>query len=403
MRTLALCCVLSCVEPAHLARSCALARNGSGRKFGLVVASRNWPPTACAAARGALPDLEGLRSEAERKAARARKKLTKAEERAADCEQRQEELLTQVCADDVHMKLHPIMASTKPHRVERPPNCTRLGIHETNPFHTTKNIQLVPIRPHADHPTRLSNASLPKTKQECNSLLPHQEWSSLSLPSQADPALSDLEKLPNCKKLRADADAASKLANQLNDLAENLVALSSANDSRFASLAQTAAELGVNDKPPERPPPRPKKQKGPRASKATRLPYKVYVGSEGAEIRVGRTAADNDVLSCDPVHREGDDWWMHAAGCPGSHVIIRRETVASAELPHEVALDAAVLAANNSRAVLNGKVGVTLCKARQVRKPPGAKPGLVQLSGSVSTINVEWKREKHRLERLVPQ
>ncbi len=159
----------------------------------------------------------------------------------------------------------------------------------------------------------------------------------------------------------------------------------------------------MNDKPPERPPPRPKKQKGPRASKATRLPYKVYVGSEGAEIRVGRTAADNDVLSCDPVHREGDDWWMHAAGCPGSHVIIRRETVASAELPHEVALDAAVLAANNSRAVLNGKVGVTLCKARQVRKPPGAKPGLVQLSGSVSTINVEWKREKHRLERLVPQ
>ena len=174
MRTLALCCVLSCVEPAHLARSCALARNGSGRKFGLFVASRNWPPTACAAARGALPDLEGLRSEAERKAARARKKLIKAEERAADCEQRQEELLTQVCADDVHMKLHPIMASTKPHRVERPPNCTRLGIHETSSFHTTKNMQLVPIRPHADHPTRLSNASLPKTKQECNSLLPHQ-------------------------------------------------------------------------------------------------------------------------------------------------------------------------------------------------------------------------------------
>jgi hypothetical protein len=183
MRTLALCCVLSCVEPAHLARSCALARNGSGRKFGLFVASRNWPPTACAAARGALPDLDGLRSEAERKAARARKKLTKAEERAADCEQRQEELLTQVCADDVHMKLHPIMASTKPHRVERPPNCTRLGIHETNPFHTTKNIQLVPIRPHADHPnaslqrvspqneTRMQLSSSPSIKRNKNATL----------------------------------------------------------------------------------------------------------------------------------------------------------------------------------------------------------------------------------------
>lgn len=194
----------------------------------------------------------------------------------------------------------------------------------------------------------------------------------------------------------------SEVTSQLESLSEGLNALSSASDSRLVELARTAALLGVNDKPPERPPPRPKKQKGPRASKAPRLPYKVFVGSDGAEIRVGRTAADNDVLSCDPQHREGDDWWMHAAGCPGSHVIIRRESLASTELPYEVALDAAVLAANNSRAVLNGKVGVTLCKARQVKKPAGAKPGLVQLSGSVTTINIQWKREKHRLERLVP-
>ena len=41
-----------------------------------------------------------------------------------------------------------------------------------------------------------------------------------------------------------------------------------------------------------------------------------------------------------------------------------------------------------------------MCKARQVSKPFGAKPGLVQLSGDVRTIAVDWRRERQRLERL---
>jgi hypothetical protein len=45
-------------------------------------------------------------------------------------------------------------------------------------------------------------------------------------------------------------------------------------------------------------------------------------------------------------------------------------------------------------------VGVTLCRARQVSKPVGAKAGLVQLSGDVRTVKLNWKREKARLDRL---
>jgi len=69
-------------------------------------------------------------------------------------------------------------------------------------------------------------------------------------------------------------------------------------------------------------------------------------------------------------------------------------------LPAEVAMDAAVLAAYYSKASEGGVVPVSLVRARQVRKPQGAKPGLVQLSGDVTTIKVDWRRERPRLARL---
>ena len=116
---------------------------------------------------------------------------------------------------------------------------------------------------------------------------------------------------------------------------------------------------------------------------------------------MGKQAKDNDVLSTDPAHRDSDDWWMHAQGCPGSHVVIRVDSLGGGgPLPREVELDAAVLAANYSKAALTGTVGVSLCKARQVSKPFGAKPGLVQLSGDVKVVKVNWRKERGRLERL---
>ena len=72
-------------------------------------------------------------------------------------------------------------------------------------------------------------------------------------------------------------------------------------------------------------------------------------------------------------------------------------------LPREVELDAAVLAANYSKASRNGVVGVTLCRARQVSKPVGAKPGLVQLQGDVRVLKLNWQKERHRLDRLTPE
>ena len=217
-----------------------------------------------------------------------------------------------------------------------------------------------------------------------------------ALLEQDDPSLEALEALPNCEELRAKADAEAERAAQLQALVDDLAAVAA--PPTPAALASRAEALGVGDAPPARPPPPPRKPKGPRGNK-TRLPYKVYESDGGAEIRVGRTAADNDELSTDPAHRDGDDWWLHAAGCPGSHVVVRADTVAAAELPRDVELDAAVLAAKYSKAALGGNVKVNLCRARQVSKPSGAKAGLVQLSGDVKTLRLNWGIEKRRLAR----
>ena len=51
-----------------------------------------------------------------------------------------------------------------------------------------------------------------------------------------------------------------------------------------------------------------------------RLPYRVFHSQKGAEIRVGRSARDNDELSI--RHCRGKDMWLHTADSPGSHVVL---------------------------------------------------------------------------------
>uniref|UniRef100_A0A7S0L904 NFACT RNA-binding domain-containing protein n=1 Tax=Coccolithus braarudii TaxID=221442 RepID=A0A7S0L904_9EUKA len=221
--------------------------------------------------------------------------------------------------------------------------------------------------------------------------------------AQASPSLAELEALPACAKLRAAVVELAERSRLLQELNDGLQRTSSAPSSEFAQLALLAEQLGVSDTPPERPPPKPRRPKGPRPATQKRLPYRIFESTCGAEIRVGRTAADNDLLSTLPEYRDADDWWMHAAGVPGSHVVIRAITLPGGELSHSAELDAAVLAANYSRATLSGKVRVTLCRARQVSKPSGAKPGLVSLQGNVRTVVLDWRKERHRLDRLRPK
>ena len=109
--------------------------------------------------------------------------------------------------------------------------------------------------------------------------------------------------------------------------------------------------------------PKKKKQKAP----PPRKPYWTYQSVDDIEIRVGRGASDNDQLSCSPEHRDGRDWWMHVAGCPGSHVVIRSQ---DDDLPEETVRDAAALTAKYSKAPQKGKIRVSLVRCRQVGYHP---------------------------------
>lgn len=86
---------------------------------------------------------------------------------------------------------------------------------------------------------------------------------------------------------------------------------------------------------------------------------------------------------------------MHASGCPGSHVVIRSHE----DLNEEVVQDAAALAARQSKC--NGSIiKVSLTRCRDVKKPVGAKAGLVQLTGKVRTVAVNMSEAAARLDRL---
>lgn len=98
--------------------------------------------------------------------------------------------------------------------------------------------------------------------------------------------------------------------------------------------------------------------------------------ADGFEILVGQSARDNDRLTFSVA--DPQDLWLHVAGTPGSHVLIRNPT--SADVPRPVVKRAAELAAFHSKArAAGGKVPVHVCRACDVRKPRGARPGTVEL------------------------
>lgn len=97
---------------------------------------------------------------------------------------------------------------------------------------------------------------------------------------------------------------------------------------------------------------------------------------DGWEILVGRGAGDNDVLTFEVADR--DDLWLHVSGWSGSHVIVR--CPGAVDPPANIVDYAARLAAFHSKARgAGGKVEVHVCRAGDVRKPPRAAPGKVEL------------------------
>jgi predicted ribosome quality control (RQC) complex YloA/Tae2 family protein len=114
--------------------------------------------------------------------------------------------------------------------------------------------------------------------------------------------------------------------------------------------------------------------KGKKAAKETTLglPPRSYTSADGFIILVGRNNKQNDRLSLKMA--ASDDMWLHTQKIPGSHVIIVCE---GKEAPDTTIMEAASYAAWFSQARESSKVAVDYTCAAQVKKPAGAKPGMV--------------------------
>ncbi|MGH7788086.1 MAG: NFACT RNA binding domain-containing protein [Candidatus Binatia bacterium] len=114
-----------------------------------------------------------------------------------------------------------------------------------------------------------------------------------------------------------------------------------------------------------------------------------FVSPDGMIVLVGKTAADNDVLSLKLAAPR--DFWMHVAADSGSHVVIRNPDNL-AVLPRDTAQFAAGLAARYSKARDGGRVAVHVTTCAEVSKPRGFAPGKVLL-GRYKTVHATPHRE----------
>jgi len=97
-----------------------------------------------------------------------------------------------------------------------------------------------------------------------------------------------------------------------------------------------------------------------------------FVSTDGFVIFVGKNNRQNEELTLKTA--ANGDMWMHTKNIPGSHVVIR---CLGKNIPEDTLRDAAMLAAWYSKGRDSGLVPVDYTIKKNVKKPGGAKPGMV--------------------------
>lgn len=97
-----------------------------------------------------------------------------------------------------------------------------------------------------------------------------------------------------------------------------------------------------------------------------------FVSSDGYDIYVGKNNTQNEYITF--TLATGNDWWFHAKGVPGSHVIVKAN---NSELPDRVFEEAASLAAYFSKGSNQDKVEIDYIQKKHIKKVAGAMPGFV--------------------------
>ena len=107
-------------------------------------------------------------------------------------------------------------------------------------------------------------------------------------------------------------------------------------------------------------------------------------GISGGIIYLGRNVIGNE-----NIYRHlgaPNDLWFHAHDCPGAHVLLK--TAPGAAESEKEQMQAAALAAENSKLKTETTTAVTMTRVKHLRKPKGGRLGQLLLSGPIKTIQV---------------
>lgn len=97
-----------------------------------------------------------------------------------------------------------------------------------------------------------------------------------------------------------------------------------------------------------------------------------YTTTDGFIVLAGRNNKENDILTTKKAAK--NDLWFHTKDIPGSHTIL----FTGGKDPSDIAIfEAAAIAAYHSKGRMSENVPVDYTKIKFVKKPSGAKPGMV--------------------------
>jgi predicted ribosome quality control (RQC) complex YloA/Tae2 family protein len=127
----------------------------------------------------------------------------------------------------------------------------------------------------------------------------------------------------------------------------------------------------------------PKKENIIKMDSGLKFKYWHYLIEEKYHIFVGRDSKSNDYLSI--KFAKQNDYWFHARGLPGSHVVLRVDNIKEG-VPKDIIKKVASLAAFYSKAKTAGTVPVSYTFAKFVHKKKGMAPGKVLLTKEHSLL-----------------
>ena len=186
-----------------------------------------------------------------------------------------------------------------------------------------------------------------------------------------DPQLSALENakkyFDKYSKLKRTYEAVTELLKETGDEVEHLDSISTSLDIALSEedlveIKEELMEYGYIKK----------RHPGGKKPKITSKPFH-YISSDGYHMYVGKNNFQNEELTF--KFATGNDWWFHAKGVPGSHVIVKTDGLE--DMPDTTFEEAGRLAAYYSQSRDNEKVEIDYIQKKHIKKPKGGKPGFV--------------------------